>query len=111
MIPIAPTARKLWLTTDIPAPNSPAKVKYLDVALAASSAIDRDKDKARTGFDAAMRKYGGDPIQQDIAFMRGRASSSAWVMRAAAAKAFAKARRSSSRPERARTSGWREPRS
>ncbi len=80
---------KLWLT-DIPAPNSPAKVKYLDVALAASSAIDRDKDKARTGFDAAMRKYAGDPIQQDISFMRGELELRTGDA-PAAAKAFAKA--------------------
>jgi tetratricopeptide (TPR) repeat protein len=61
---------KLWLT-DIPAPNSPTKVKYLDVAQTAAAALDRDRDKARAGFDAASRKYAGDPILQDIAFMRG----------------------------------------
>jgi len=79
---------KLWLT-DIPAPNSPAKVKYLDVALAAASAIDRDRDKARTAFDTAMRKYAGDPIQQDIAFMRGELELRAGDG-AAATKAFTK---------------------
>jgi tetratricopeptide (TPR) repeat protein len=62
---------KIWLTTEIPEPRSPDRVKYLDVALAAASALDREKDKARSGFDAAARKYGGDPIQQDIAFLRG----------------------------------------
>jgi predicted Zn finger-like uncharacterized protein len=62
---------KVWLTTEIPEPRTPDKVKYLDVALAAVSALDREKDKARAGFDAAAHKYGSDPIQQDIAFLRG----------------------------------------
>ena len=60
---------KVWLTSEIPEPR--ANVRYLDVATAASAALDRDRDKARAGFDAAARKYGNDPIQEDIAFMRG----------------------------------------
>jgi predicted Zn finger-like uncharacterized protein len=80
---------KLWLT-DIPSPNSPAKVKYLDVAQAAASALDRERDKARTAFDTAMAKYAGDPIQQDIAFMRGQLELRAGDA-PAATKAFTRA--------------------
>ncbi|MGO9713108.1 MAG: tetratricopeptide repeat protein [Polyangiaceae bacterium] len=60
---------KVWLTSEIPEPR--ANVRYLDVANAAVAAIDRERDKARAGFDAAERKYAGDPILLDIAFMRG----------------------------------------
>ena len=60
---------KVWLTSEIPEPRT--NVRYLDLALAAVAAIDHERDKARAGFDAAERKYAGDPIAQDIAFMRG----------------------------------------
>ncbi len=60
---------KVWLTSEIPEPRT--NVRYLDVASAAAAAIDRERDKARAGFDAAAQKYAGDPILQDIAFMRG----------------------------------------
>ena len=80
---------RLWLA-DIPAPSSPAKVKYLDVAQTAAAAIDRDRDKARAGFDAAMRKYGSEPIAQDIAFMRGQLELRAGDA-ASATEAFKKA--------------------
>jgi len=65
-------------------------VKYLDVAQTAAAAIDRDRDKARAGFDAAMRKYGSEPIAQDIAFMRGQLELRAGDA-ASATEAFKKA--------------------
>ena len=46
-------------------------VKYLDVATAALAAADGDLDKARKGLDAASKRDTGDPIQVDIALLRG----------------------------------------
>ena len=46
-------------------------VKYLDVATAALAAADGDLDKARKGLDAASKRDTGDPIQLDVALLRG----------------------------------------
>jgi tetratricopeptide (TPR) repeat protein len=45
--------------------------KYLDVALAAQAAEAGDLDRARKAIDAASRHYPGDPIQLDLALLRG----------------------------------------
>jgi tetratricopeptide (TPR) repeat protein len=60
---------KLWLTSDMPEPR--ASAQYYDVAMAGAAALDRDNTKAKAAFDAAARKYAGDPIAQDVAFMSG----------------------------------------
>jgi tetratricopeptide (TPR) repeat protein len=46
-------------------------VQYGDVAAAAQAAADGDLDKARRGLDAASKRYPGDPIQVDVALLRG----------------------------------------
>jgi cellulose synthase operon protein C len=46
-------------------------VKYLDVATAAVAAADGDLDKARKGLDAASKRDTSDPIQLDVALLRG----------------------------------------
>ncbi len=45
--------------------------QYLDAALAAQAAEAGDLDKARKGLDAASSGYRGDPIQLDLALLRG----------------------------------------
>jgi cellulose synthase operon protein C len=45
--------------------------KYLDVAFAAQAAEAGDNDKARKALDAASHRYPGDPIQVDVALLRG----------------------------------------
>jgi tetratricopeptide (TPR) repeat protein len=46
-------------------------VRYLDVAMAAQAAADGELDKARKALDAAAKREGSDPIQIDIALLRG----------------------------------------
>jgi predicted Zn finger-like uncharacterized protein len=49
-----------------------AKVDYRDVALAAQAADAGEVDKARKGLDTASRQYAAaDPIQGDVALLRG----------------------------------------
>ncbi len=64
----ARTSRVKQLLAELP-PNE--AVKYLDVAVAAQSAADGDLDKARRGLDAAGKRDPGDPIQVDVALLRG----------------------------------------
>ncbi len=47
------------------------KVSYAAVAAAAQSAEAGDLDRARSGLDAESKRYPGDPIQLDIALLRG----------------------------------------
>ena len=46
-------------------------VQYLNVALAAQDAAAGQDDKARKELDAASKRDAGDPIQRDIALLRG----------------------------------------
>ncbi|MDP9033555.1 MAG: zinc-ribbon domain-containing protein [Myxococcota bacterium] len=46
-------------------------VKYRDVALAAQAAENDDLDKARKTLEEASRRNAGDPIQLEIAYLRG----------------------------------------
>ena len=46
-------------------------VKYKDVALAAQSAANDDLDKARKELEAARQRDAGDPVQLQIALLRG----------------------------------------
>jgi tetratricopeptide (TPR) repeat protein len=62
------TSRLKQLLAELP-PGEP--VKYLDVATAAQSAADGELDKARRGLDAASKRDTGDPIQLDVALLRG----------------------------------------
>ncbi|MDP9149883.1 MAG: zinc-ribbon domain-containing protein [Myxococcota bacterium] len=50
-------------------PDEP--VKYRDVALAAQAAESEDLDKARKALEEAARRDAGDPIQLEIAVLRG----------------------------------------
>jgi predicted Zn finger-like uncharacterized protein len=56
------------LMSELPPDGAP---KYLDVAVAAQAAADGDLDKARRGLTAASLRYTGDPIQLDVALLRG----------------------------------------
>jgi tetratricopeptide (TPR) repeat protein len=56
------------LIAELP-PNEP--VKYLDVASAAQAAADGDLDKARRGLEAASKRDPADPIQVEVALLRG----------------------------------------
>ena len=56
------------LLAELP-PGEP--VKYLDVALAAQAAADGDLEKARRGLDAASKHDPADPIQVEVALLRG----------------------------------------
>jgi predicted Zn finger-like uncharacterized protein len=62
------TAHVKQLLAELP-PGEP--VKYVDVATAAQAAVDADLDKARRGLDAASKRDTGDPIQLDVALLRG----------------------------------------
>ncbi len=46
-------------------------VQYYNVALAAEDAASGQIEKARKGLDAASKRDAGDPIQRDIALLRG----------------------------------------
>ena len=46
-------------------------VRYLDVALAAQMVEAGEVDRGRKALDAAGRRYPGDPIQRDVALLRG----------------------------------------
>ena len=46
-------------------------VKYVDLANAAQAAADGELDRARKGLDAASKRDPGDPIQLDVALLRG----------------------------------------
>jgi predicted Zn finger-like uncharacterized protein len=56
------------LVAELP-PNEP--VKYLDVATAAQAAADGELDKARKALDAASKRDAGDPVQIEVALLRG----------------------------------------
>jgi cellulose synthase operon protein C len=56
------------LMSELPPDATP---KYLDVAVAAQAAADGDLDKARRGLTAASLSDTGDPIQLDVALLRG----------------------------------------
>jgi tetratricopeptide (TPR) repeat protein len=58
---------KRWLG-ELP-PGEP--VKYREIAQAAQSAAEGDLDKARKGLDAASKRDAGDPIQLEVALLRG----------------------------------------
>jgi tetratricopeptide (TPR) repeat protein len=64
----ARTSHLKQLLAELP-PGEP--VKYLDIAAAAQLAADGDLDKARRGLDAASKRDPGDPIQLDVALLRG----------------------------------------
>jgi len=64
----ARTSHLKQLLAELP-PNEPAK--YLDIAVAAQSAADGDLDKARRGLDAASKRDPGDPVQVEVALLRG----------------------------------------
>jgi predicted Zn finger-like uncharacterized protein len=64
----ARASRAKQLLAELP-PNEP--VKYLDVATAAQAAAEGDLDKARKALDAASKRDTGDPIQVDVALLRG----------------------------------------
>jgi tetratricopeptide (TPR) repeat protein len=60
--------RAKQLLAELP-PNEP--VKYIDVAAAAQAAAEGDLNKARKGLDAASKRDGGDPVQVEVALLRG----------------------------------------
>jgi tetratricopeptide (TPR) repeat protein len=53
------------------------EVRYLDVALGAQAAEGGNLDRARSALDAAARRDPGDPIQIDVAILRGNLEMSA----------------------------------
>jgi tetratricopeptide (TPR) repeat protein len=61
-------SRAKQLLAELP-PNEP--VKYADVAAAALAAADGDLDRARKALEAASKREPNDPIQLDVALMRG----------------------------------------
>jgi tetratricopeptide (TPR) repeat protein len=61
-------SRAKQLLAELP-PNEP--VKYADVAIAAQAAADGDVDRARKALDAASKRDTNDPIQLDVALLRG----------------------------------------
>jgi len=64
----ARNSRVKQLLAELPPGES---VKYLDIASAAQAAADGDLDKARRGLDAASRRDTSDPVQLDVALLRG----------------------------------------
>src|SRR5450755_3963548 len=48
-----------------------SEVPYLNVALAAQAAVANDFAKARGDLESASKRDAGDPIQRDIALLRG----------------------------------------
>jgi tetratricopeptide (TPR) repeat protein len=80
-----------WLAEIAASGLRPAEVRYLAVAIAAQAAITGDLGSARSGLDAASgTDPAGDPVQQDIALVRGEVELAAKDATAAAA-AFAHA--------------------
>jgi tetratricopeptide (TPR) repeat protein len=70
----ARTAHAKQLATELQALQG---VKYLDAALAAQAAQEGNIDAARKALDAAARRYRGDPIELDVALVRGNLELSA----------------------------------
>ena len=83
------------------------QVKYQDVAAAAQSAADGDLDKARRALDAAGKRDTGDPIQIEVALLRGDVELAA--PRRGGGAGRLQATRWSSRTTPAPTTGWRGP--
>jgi tetratricopeptide (TPR) repeat protein len=82
----APRAKQVL--ADLLPPNPP--VKYVDVAQAAQAADAGDYDKARGALDALAGRYRGDPIETELALLRGDLELAAGDA-AAAVTAFTKA--------------------
>jgi tetratricopeptide (TPR) repeat protein len=61
-------SRAKQLLADLPAADS---VKYRDIAVAALAAANEDFDKARAGLEAASKRDPSDPIQVEVALLRG----------------------------------------
>ncbi len=79
-----------WLKSIAEVNSSPASIPYYTAASAARAAAGSDIAAARTAAEAAAQKDPGDPVQQDVALVRGELELRAKDA-AAATKAFSRA--------------------
>jgi predicted Zn finger-like uncharacterized protein len=79
-----------WLADVQRSSSAAGEVRYFAIASAAQAAVNDDLVTARRGLEAASKRDGGDPVQQDIALTRGEVELAAKDATAAGA-AFRKA--------------------